>query len=96
MVMPILIIKWNSRMPATPKPYILEKADRCRSDNDMIRIISIVNTIITNEDPRNPHSSPTVQKIKSVSCSGTKLYFVCVPCKKPFPVNPPEPIAIFD
>ena len=24
----------------------------------------------------------------------TKLYLVCVPFKKPFPVNPPEPIAI--
>ena len=35
--------------------------------------------------PTNPHSSPTVQKMKSVLCSGTKLNFVCVPCKKPFP-----------
>ena len=47
-------------------------------------------------DPTNPHSSPTVQKIKSVSCSGTNFSFVCVPCRKPFPVACPEPIAIND
>ena len=46
--------------------------------------------------PMNPHSSPTVQKIKSVLCSGTKLNFVWVPCKYPLPKNPPEPIAILD
>ena len=45
--------------------------------------------------PTKPHSSPTVQNIKSVLCSGTKLNLVWVPCRKPFPSKPPEPIAIF-
>ena len=44
--------------------------------------------------PTKPSSSPTVQNMKSVSCSGTNLSFVCVPFKKPFPFSPPEPIAI--
>ena len=46
--------------------------------------------------PKNPHSSPIVQKIKSVLCSGTKSKRVCVPFTNPFPNKPPEPIAIFD
>ena len=32
-------------------------------------------------EPKKPNSSPIVQKIKSVCCSGTKLYFVMVPCR---------------
>ena len=36
-------------------------------------------------DPKNPSSSPTVQKMKSVSCSGTNFSLVCVPLRKPFP-----------
>ena len=51
---------------------------------------------IVKNEPINPHSSPIVQKIKSVLCSGTKLNFVCVPFKNPLPNKPPEPIAIFD
>ena len=47
-------------------------------------------------EPTNPCSSPTVQKMKSVSCSGTYFSLVCVPFRKPLPFNPPEPIAIFD
>jgi hypothetical protein len=62
----------------------------------MIRSISKIKAIITTVEPTNPHSSPTVQKIKSVLCSGTKLFFVCVPCKKPLPQKSPEPIAILD
>ena len=46
--------------------------------------------------PTKPHSSPTVQNIKSVLCSGTKLNLVWVPCRNPFPNKPPEPIAILD
>ena len=46
------------------------------------------------DEPTKPHSSPTVQNIKSVSCSGTKLNLVCVPFKNPLPKTPPEPIAI--
>ena len=48
------------------------------------------------KEPKKPHSSPIVQKMKSVLCSGTKSNLVCVPSKKPFPKKPPEPIAIFD
>ena len=55
-------------------------------------------------EPTKPHSSPTVQNIKSVLCSGTKLNFVVLICIKTFayfhrsptPKKPPEPIAILD
>ena len=50
----------------------------------------------TKDAPQKPSSSPIVQKIKSVSCSGTYFNLVCVPFKKPFPHKPPDPIAIFD
>ena len=43
---------------------------------------------------RNPSSSPTVQKMKSVSCSGTNLSLVWVPFRNPLPCKPPEPMAI--
>ena len=49
---------------------------------------------MTVAEPTNPCSSPTVQKIKSVSCSGTYFSFVCVPFKKPLPKSPPDPMAI--
>ena len=55
-----------------------------------------VNTNKNSKLPTNPHSSPTVQKIKSVLCSGTKSNLVCVPFRKPFPKKPPDPIAILD
>ena len=55
-----------------------------------------VNIIKKKRLPKNPHSSPTVQNIKSVLCSGTKSNLVCVPFRNPFPNNPPDPIAIFD
>ena len=48
----------------------------------------------TAAEPMKPSSSPTVQKMKSVSCSGTYLSLVCVPFMKPFPSRPPEPMAI--
>ena len=49
-----------------------------------------------NKLPKNPHSSPTVQNIKSVLCSGTKSNLVWVPFRNPLPKNPPDPIAILD
>jgi len=42
------------------------------------------------------NSSPSVQKIKSVCCSGTKSNLVWVPSRYPFPNSPPDPIAILD
>jgi hypothetical protein len=42
---------------------------------------------MTKAQPRNPHSSPIVQKIKSVSFAGKKFIFDCVPFKNPFPAN---------
>lgn len=49
-----------------------------------------------NSTPRNPNSSPITEKIKSVSVSGRKFKCVCDPSPKPFPNNPPEPIATLD
>ena len=55
-----------------------------------------LNNKITDADPKKPHSSEMVVKIKSVSCSGTNFPLVWVPFKNPLPKNPPDPIAIFD
>ena len=46
--------------------------------------------------PNNPNSSPITAKMKSVSDSGRKYKFAWVPSPKPFPKNPPDPIAILD
>ena len=60
------------------------------------RRISMQSRASTTIVPRKPHSSPTVQKMKSVCRSGTKPYLICVPSRNPLPQNPPEPMAIFD
>ena len=49
---------------------------------------------MTARHPRKPHSSPMVQKMKSVLCSGTNPNVVWVPFRNPLPKRPPEPIAI--
>ena len=41
-----------------------------------------LNNKITDADPKKPHSSEMVVKIKSVSCSGTNFPLVWVPFKK--------------
>ena len=46
--------------------------------------------------PKNPVSSAKTEKIKSVCFSGKKLSRLWVPASKPFPQNPPEPMAILD
>ena len=73
-----------------------ENFDRCRSASDRIRVSRNKKRITNKEVPQKPYSSPMVQKIKSVCCSGTKLYFVKVPFNGPLPKRPPEPMAIFD
>ena len=46
--------------------------------------------------PKNPDSSHSTEKIKSVRLSGKKSNLFCVPFPNPFPYKFPEPIAIFD
>ena len=46
--------------------------------------------------PTTPSSSTTTANIKSLSCIGKKSYWFCVPLYSPFPVIPPEPMAIID
>jgi len=48
----------------------------------------------TIEHPTKPNSSPKALNIKSVCCSGINCKLVSLPCSKPVPNNPPEPIAI--
>ena len=83
-------------MEATPYPNTLLKTERCLSANIINLNNSNENPPIVIIEPIKPHSSPMVQKMKSVLCSGTKLNLVWVPPKNPFPKNPPEPIAILD
>ena len=46
--------------------------------------------------PKKPSSSAMTEKIKSVRHSGKNCSLFCVPCKKPLPVMPPDPMAILD
>ena len=45
--------------------------------------------------PTKPNSSASVVKMKSVCFSGRKFSRLWVPCMKPRPARPPEPMAIF-
>ena len=51
-----------------------------------------INTV----NPIRPNSSAITANIKSVSVSGKKFKWDCVPSPKPLPKIPPDPIAIFD
>ena len=51
---------------------------------------------INNIDPVKPNCSEKIAKTKSVSFSGRKSKLLWEPSKKPFPLSPPEPIAILD
>ena len=64
----------------------------------LLEILNIKKTYtkIIKDEPANPHSSPTVEKIKSVCCWGTNLPLVWEPFKKPSPKNPPDASAILD
>lgn len=75
-VIPIFIAKCINRIDATPYPYILQNDDLCLSARLIILISSSINNVIKIETPKNPHSSPMVQKMKSVLCSGTKSNLV--------------------
>ena len=44
--------------------------------------------------PISPNSSAITEKIKSEWLSGIKSSWLCVPDKYPFPVSPPDPIAV--
>ena len=56
----------------------------------------IKNNEISKIDPVKPNCSEKIAKTKSVSFSGRKSKLLCEPSRKPFPFNPPEPIAILD
>ncbi len=53
------------------------------------------NTATTASAPTSPSSSPTTAKIKSECANGRNSIF-CLPCAKPSPFVPPDPIAISD
>ena len=46
--------------------------------------------------PTSPSSSAITEKIKSEWLSGIKSNWLCVPDRYPFPVNPPDPMAVWD
>ena len=63
-VIPIFISKWIKSMDATQYPYTLQNCDFCFSAKKMIRNNRVVKTSKKIKLPKNPHSSPIVQKIK--------------------------------
>ena len=71
MVMPMFMNKCMKMQLATQYPYILVKFSLLLSASDIIRQIMKTYTRMTAKQPTKPHSSPTVQKMKSVLCSGT-------------------------
>ena len=51
---------------------------------------------ISKKEPKNPNCSAKTVKIKSVCFSGKNSKLLWVPCLKPYPKKPPDPIAILD
>ena len=95
-VMEILMNTCMNRQHATQYPYTRIDRSVCFSALCIILSIRVKNSASKPNDPKNPHSSPMVQKMKSVLCSGTNLNLVCVPWRYPLPEKPPDPMAILD
>ena len=58
--------------------------------------IKIAYNISNKIEPIKPNSSEKSVNIKSVCFSGKNSKYPWVPFKKPLPVRPPDPTAIFD
>ena len=63
-------------MDTSEYPVTRLNLDVCFSLSTMSLIMRAKNKLSINIQPKKPNSSPTVQNIKSVFCSGTKLNLV--------------------
>ena len=95
-VIAIFTVTWNKKIVAAPivtsvtngSSFVLHIDDaRHKNNANNTRIVA---------HPTKPNCSPSTLKIKSVCPSGKKARFVCVPLPNPFPVRPPEPMAVMD
>ena len=89
-----LIIIWNKKVEAIPITI--------RDSKLVLAIVAVLISFLIKKKNKNktimhptkPNSSPKALNIKSVCCSGINCKLVSLPCSKPVPNNPPEPIAI--
>ena len=94
MVINKLIIIWNKKVAAMPITI--------RDSKSLLALVAILISFLikkknknkTTMHPTKPNYSPKALNIKSVCCSGINCKLVSLPCNKPVPKNPPDPIAI--
>ena len=92
--MPMFSRIWNNHMPTTHMTMVMP--NRSLEAPAMRKLIKTrpaykASSAIT---PKNPSSSASTQKMKSVGASGRMPSVCCVPWNRPLPNRPPDPMAI--
>ena len=78
-------------IPTTSSMPIRSPATRAVSSDRMMMNMYRPSAAST---PRKPCSSANTEKMKSLCAAGRKLYWLCVPCRNPLPVTPPDPTVM--
>jgi hypothetical protein len=65
---PMLTSTWVANMPTIPVAIATPNSSRARRQIAIDRIRTTANSPSTSNEPRNPHSSARMEKMKSVLC----------------------------
>ncbi len=95
-VIPTFSTMWVNSMPAIPNTHRLENASVARRAIRSSMRVRTANSASAMTTPRNPSSSPTTGKMKSVCWAGRNARRFWGPWVNPLPRKPPDPMAIFD
>ena len=94
-VMPMFSSIWNSHIPTMH--MTMSMPNRSLDELAIRKHIRMSDTYRASRaaTPKNPSSSASTQKMKSVGASGKKPCVDCVAFKSPLPNSPPDPMAIW-
>ena len=92
----MFIPTYTKKLNDMPKHINLENVFLEFLEIKSILKIRKIKSKINTKHPKYPNCSAKTVNMKSVCFSGKKSKLLCDPFIKPFPKNPPDPIAILD
>ena len=96
LTIPMFIPTYTKKLNDMPKHINLENVFLEFLEIKSILKIRKIKSKINTKHPKYPNCSAKTVNMKSVCFSGKKSKLLCDPFIKPFPKNPPDPIAILD
>ena len=96
MTMPTFTMSWKMIIEASPAANSVPNGSRERQPDTRIRHRSSANRPNRTIAPMKPSSSARIANTKSVVWTGRKSPCAWVPFVRPLPIQPPEPMAIWD